>query len=143
MDHLVSQQLFASVTNQEGTNFNLIAKDGKVFPVHKWILAARSNVFEAMFRDDLEAVNSSHFMEFTSNEIEQFIRFVYTGEFEMVATNELMQLAINYKLKNLENLLLAASQEISADKMALIAMHLRPGTHAELCKLEISRYQFY
>ena len=52
-------------------------------------------MIEAMFRDDLEADNSSHFMEFTSNEIEQFIRFVYTGEFEMVATNELIQLAIN------------------------------------------------
>ena len=96
MDRLASQQLLSSVINQNGTEFNLIAKDGKVFPVHKWILAARSNVFEVLFRNDVEAGNPSHFMEFASNEIEQFIRFIYTGEFEMVATNELIKLAINY-----------------------------------------------
>lgn len=51
IDGLLSQQLWSSVItgNQDGTDFNLIARDGKSFPVHKWILAARSTVFEVIF----------------------------------------------------------------------------------------------
>ena len=141
MDGLMSQQLFSSIMdNQDGTDFNLFSKYGKRFPVHKWILAARSNVFEVLFAgSDLDAANSSHSMDFTSDEIEQFIKFLFTGEFGAPTTNELLQLAVNYKVKNLENLLIsAASLDVSLDESTIIAMHLEPENDQRPCKLEIS-----
>jgi len=175
MDGLLSQQLWSSITNQDGTDFNLIAKNGQSFPVHKWVLAARSNVFEVLFNDgsndskkskwrimralgsmftlfheylllgddqhrnDLEVVGSNHFMDFTSDEIDQFIKFIYTGEFEAPTSKELLHLAVIYQMNNLEKLLIAASKDISTDKIAAIAMHLKPGTHTVLNKPEISK----
>jgi len=118
----------------------LIAKDGRHFPVHRWILAARSNVFEAMFSDDQKLVGSTTYrMDSTSDEVEQFIKFLYMGEFEVsLSSSKLLQLAVKYKVENLEKLLLAATQSISADKMSIIALHLGPGSHIRQCQLEIT-----
>lgn len=139
MDRLITKELCLSVSNKLETDFYLIAKDGKAFKVHKWILAARSNVFEVLLRSNDQKVAESHVsMNCTSNELGQFIKFIYTGEFEGEATSGLMQLAVNYEVKNLENLLRAASQDISLDQMAAIAMHLKPGTQSRQCQPELT-----
>jgi len=46
MDFAMRDQLSL---NRFGTDFEIIAAGGKRFPVHKFILAARSPVFEALF----------------------------------------------------------------------------------------------
>ncbi len=68
MDTLVSQQLLSSSTNRLGTDFNLITRDGKSFPVHKFILAARSTVFAALFFIG-EQFQPSHAMDCTEVEM--------------------------------------------------------------------------
>ena len=140
MDGLISQHLSSSVRNKNGTDFNLIAEDGRHFPVHRWMLAARSNVFEALFSDEKKSAGSAHRMlDSTSDEVEQFIKFLYMGEFELpLPSNKLLQLAVNYKVESLGKLLATASQDISSDKMSTIALHLGPGSHTGECKLEIT-----
>ena len=78
-------------------------------------------------------------LDSTSDEVEQFIKFLYMGEFEVsLSSSKLLQLAVKYKVENLEKLLLAATQSISADKMSIIALHLGPGSHIRQCQLEIT-----
>ncbi len=93
IDRLLSQQLWLS--NQDGTDFELIAKDGKSFPVHKWILAARSPVFATLFGNEESEPN--YCMDCTVDEIQQFVKFVYTGEFEEPVTSYLTRLTVEYQ----------------------------------------------
>jgi len=83
--------------------------DGRNFPVHRWMLAARSKDFEAMFRDDRKSIGSIHRMDSSSDEVEQFIKFLCKAEFEEVpSSNRLVQLAVKYKVENQKQLLPAA-----------------------------------
>ncbi len=132
LDGLLSQQLWSSAMNQYGTDFKLIANDGKTFPVHKFILSARSTVFDVLFKEDHEfnAISSLNIMDFKGKELEQFIRFIYIGELDGPVSDELIKLAEKYQIKTLGNLFKATSlEEISVDKLARLALHLQPGTH--------------
>lgn len=125
MDGLLSQQLWSSVMNHhDDSDFKLIAEGGKCFPVHKWLLAARSPVFETLF--SVEFTGLSYTLNCNEDQMNQLIKFIYTGELEGLVGPELMQLAIEYKIKTLENLCQFALQEVSLDKMAQIglALHL-------------------
>lgn len=56
--------------------------EGKTFPAHKAILAARSDVFAAMFQHSTtrEAVaNEVHIEDFDSATVERFLRYIYGG----------------------------------------------------------------
>ena len=53
MGDLLSLQLLLSIKNQYLTDLKLMSKDDKAgFSVHKWILAARSPVFEALLNKE-------------------------------------------------------------------------------------------
>jgi len=129
MDSLLSQQLWISTENQENrAYFKLIANDGKSFPVHKWILAARSPVFAALFSSN-EEIESIHLaVDCNVDEIKQFVHFMYTGELEGLASHTLMQLAVKYEIKTLREICEAALQDAdSMDKIAVAAWHLESG----------------
>ncbi len=118
--------------NQYGTDFKLIANDGKTFPVHKFILAARSTVFAVLFKEDQDfnTISSFNIMDSKGDELEQFIRFIYSGELEGTVDHALMKLAEKYQIKTLGNLFKAASlEEFSVDKLARLPLHLQPGDH--------------
>jgi len=138
IDHLLSKQLWSSVADQEEetTDFKLIASNGNDFPVHKWILAARSPVFADLFSGE-EDVKSIHLaVDCTVNEMKQFVKFIYIGELDGLVSHALMQLAAKYKIKTLEDLCKTAFQDsysLSTDKMAEIAFHMESGSH-HLCK---------
>lgn len=72
------------------------------------MLAARSPTFAALFIQKEKEQN--HAMECrTVDEIEQFIKFMYTGEVEKpVNDGDLTRLAVKYQVKTLENLEWAA-----------------------------------
>jgi len=129
MDSLLSQQLRISIENQEDiASFKLIANDGKSFAVHKWMLAARSPVFAALFSSN-EEIGSIHLaVDCNANEMNQFIQFIYTGELVGLVSNALMQLAVNYEIKTLRDICEAALQDVdSMDKIAVAAWHLESG----------------
>jgi len=140
MDGLLSRQLWSSVTDRQDdwADFNLIANDRKIFPVHKWMLAARSPVFavlfsfEELFSGEEEMKSIDHAMDCTSEEMKKFIKFIYTGELEGLASHELMQLAAKYEIKTLEDICKSAFKEAYAftlDKLAMMALHLECGSH--------------
>ncbi len=129
MDTLVSQQLLTSVKNKDGTDFHLITRDGKSFPVHKFILAARSTVFAALFI--VEEFEPNHAMDCTEIEMNQLIKFVYTGELEGPVSHELMQLAVTYKIETLEKICKSSLNEVSMDLIAMLALHLDCGTREQ------------
>lgn len=138
MDTLVSQQLLTSVRNQDGTDFNLITRDGKSFPVHKFILATRSTVFAALFIREESQLN--HVMDCTEVEMDQFFKFVYTGELEGLVSYELMQLAVTYQIETLEKICESSLKEVSMDMIAMLALHLDCGTiehQRNACKYHI------
>jgi len=74
IDGLLRQQLWSTLTNQQGgTDFKLFAKDGKLFNFHKFILAARSPVFAALFSQ--RDIEESHFIDGTEDEMMQLVKF--------------------------------------------------------------------
>ncbi len=141
IDGLLSQQLQSFVVNQVGTDFKLITKDKKAVNVHKFILAARSSVFATIFK---EPGNTFDVMDCKMDELKQFVKFIYTGELEGLVNDGLMKLATKYKVTTLENLCKVASQDVSVNMMASLALHLDPGSidgshrdiSRELCSVE-------
>lgn len=138
MDDLLSQQLLLSLKNKHLTDIKLTSKDGKVgYSVHKWMLAARSPVFANLFNK--EDVKPKLTLPYTLDEIRQLVNFIYTGEFDAPVNDNFTQMANKYKVKTLESLNRAASEDLTADKMATLAFNLKPGTHP-LCNAETSKY---
>jgi len=134
MDGLLSQQLWSSVADQpnDEADFKLIANDGKSFPVHKWMLAARSSVFAALFSNEEEMESVDFAIDCAVDEMKQFIKFIYTGELDELASHELMDLAANFEIKTLEDLCKSSFQDSYAftrDKLAMMALHLECGSH--------------
>ena len=54
----------------------------------------------------------------------QFIKFIYTGELEGPVSHGLVQLAVKYQIKTLEKIYQTASQDVSMDQMSMMALHL-------------------
>ncbi len=145
LDVLMWQQLWDSVNKEEqNRDFKLIASDGRSLMVHKWVLAARSPVFAALFSNE-EEIKSIHLaVDCTIHEMKQFILFIYTGDLEVPpgwpipwAGHVLLQLAAKYRVKTLEDICLTSLQDayaFSADKMAVIAWHLETGSNL-ICNL--------
>jgi len=126
IDGLLNRQLWSTFTNQDGTNFKLIAANsGKKCNVHKYILATRSPVFAALFSNEESKLKNQHaVLNCNEDEMNQFIKFLYTGELEGPVSHGLMQLAVKYQIKTLEKIYQIASQDVSMDQMSMIALHL-------------------
>jgi len=111
-----------------------VASDGTFLPVHKWMLAARSPIFAALFSSN-EPVTTLHLsVDCTVNEMSQFIKFIYTGELEGLVSHTLLQLAVKYQIKTLEDVCKTAFQDayvLSLGKMAVIALHMNAGSHLQ------------
>lgn len=118
-------------SHQSSADFKLISKDGSFIQVQKFILAARSPVFAALFTEEVEP---NHVMDLTFSEMNQFVKFIYTGELEGLFTYGLLQSAIAYKMKTLEYLCLSASKKVHVDQMAWLALQLETAPMG--CELE-------
>lgn len=122
IDYHLSNQLWSTYTNQDSTDFDLIT-GGKSYPVHKFVLAARSPVFSALFDEGARQLKIP-FVDATY--LEQFLKFVYTGELEGPASSDqLMKLANTYKITTLIELCRAASHDIPLGELATVASGLR------------------
>jgi len=108
-DGLIGEQLWSSAVNQTGTDFELIA-EGKRFPVHKFILAARSPIFAAIFSnyyrnaraDYKDSKRRTNLVDATI--MKQFLKFLYTGELEGGTSAQLLELATTYDIETLKSL---------------------------------------
>jgi len=132
VDGLLSQQLLSTVIERNGTDFKLVSNDRRFTQVHKFILAARSPIFAALFG---KQVGDHHDMDCTFTDLNQFVKFIYTGELEGLVNPGLMQLAITYQIKTLEDLCLQAFKKVPVNRMMMLALHFNPG-YAKLCEVE-------
>lgn len=124
-DGLLNEQLWSSISNQLGADFEFIA-GGKRFPVHKFIVAARSHVFAAQLNTG-EQPNVKE-LDVSAAAMEQFLKFVYTGELDGTVNEPgVRQLAATYQIKTLEDICKFASNDIDEDEMAGFAIQLKSG----------------
>lgn len=133
-DSLLKEQLWSSAVNRIGTDFEFITED-KIFPVHKFVIAARSPVFANLAglkqklpdeKDTPQAIALKQKPESVdAASMEQFLKFIYTGELEGSVEKELMTLATTYEVKTLEELCDTASHDIEGACMASLALQFR------------------
>ncbi len=122
VDYLLSSQLWSSVVNSNLTDFELIC-GGKSYPVHKFVLAARSPVFSAILGSGIRLLKTPY-VEAAC--MEQFLKFIYYGELEGAAQNgQLIKLAETYQIKTLIELCQIASHDIIRGELAAMASELK------------------
>ncbi|XP_073838527.1 protein roadkill-like [Musca autumnalis] len=69
------------LTNKEFSDVTLVAQDGIELKAHKLMLCARSQVFAAMFRNDMEEskTNRIRIDDMSAEVIKGMLRYIYTG----------------------------------------------------------------
>ncbi|XP_065207910.1 speckle-type POZ protein-like B [Planococcus citri] len=98
LERLLHNQTFVDVTFVVG---------GKNFGVHRSILAARSPVFEAMFKHDLQEnrLNKVNISDIRSEVFEEFLLFMYTDKTpNREIVTELFVVADKYQVEGLQEL---------------------------------------
>ncbi len=123
MDCLLKEHLWSSIKNPDFTDFVILTR-GIQFPVHQFILAARSPVFAALFktkkRSKSEIVKPQQEIDYVDPAcMEQFLKFIYTGEIEGPIKNcqMMMKLATTFQVNTVKNLCEVASHEIDEHAM--------------------------
>ncbi len=126
LDCLLIDHLWSSETSHLWTDFEFIAAtDMKRFSAHKFILAARSTVFAAIFSKNMES-QSSLAEPVDSNTMEQFLKFIYTGQLVgLISSSDLGQLATKYQISTLQRLCESASLPSSTDAAANISDEIK------------------
>ena len=151
-DRLAKDQLRAAAKSKNGADVEFVVK-GKTISAHKAILAARSPVFAAEFTKEQPAGDASGNQSGPSSNkrkrrndglhqiridgvkpstVEEFLDFIYTGEsVSSLANEELLKLAVKYKLKTLIRLCRAALMAIDATQMAKLMNGIHDNTKAQ------------
>ena len=106
LDTLFGQQMWQAAVNQAGTDYEMIA-EGKRFFVHKFVLAARSPVFAALFAASGGQVGEGRSQRLRTSFgdescLQQFLKFIYTGELDGAVSHQLKELAETYEIKTLQ-----------------------------------------
>ncbi|XP_065226732.1 speckle-type POZ protein-like [Planococcus citri] len=125
----------------------IVKVKGKEYPVFKGILAARSPVFERMFREDngmlLEnTTNIVEISDFSPEVIEEMLRFIYTGKVEKLEklVNQLLHATDKYQLEGLmeicEDML---SKQLSKDNV-INTLILAYNHNADWLKMEALQF---
>jgi hypothetical protein len=136
-DRLTKEQFWdASLNSQHHVDVELVVKDKK-FSAHKAVLAARSPVFAAEFTkekpkrkdddgDGLQQIISIDDVDPES--VKQFLHFLYTGEpvKSSLSNEELLKLAVRYKVITLINLCRAALKNIDVQQMMSCLRQINP-----------------
>ncbi|XP_065205313.1 speckle-type POZ protein B-like isoform X23 [Planococcus citri] len=133
--------------NRELTDV-IISANGKDYPAHKAVLAARSPVFLAMFKHDTKEnqLNRIEIEDINEVVIGEMLKYIYTGKcanLEIVA-GELLAAADKYDLYRLKmicakTLLEGLSVENAASVLALADMHGVKGLKNEVIKFIVSK----
>ncbi|EFX82544.1 hypothetical protein DAPPUDRAFT_240748 [Daphnia pulex] len=128
-DRLAKDQLWAALMIQKHLADVEFVVNYKIFPAHKSILAARSQVFADEF-EKVQPVNDvPHQIRIETgadpSTVLNFLHFVYTGEpIGTLADEELLKLAEHYQLLTLANLCKLALEKIDAMQMAVLRKRL-------------------
>lgn len=133
LEKLLNNEEFSDVT---------ITANGKNFYLNKCILISSSDVFEAMFKNDLKENKqiSVEINDINSEVLGEFFQFIYTGKFKkfMEIVGELLIAAEKYNVKSLKALCeekmcknLTKDNAIEYIKLAVMNDAEKLKTHAE------------
>jgi BTB/POZ domain len=89
------------------SDVTIIVEDGKEYKVHKAILAARSKLFRACFKDNEECHHTKfQLASVDAKSFEMFLKFIYEGEYNasLKEAADLMSLAIKLEVQELKQL---------------------------------------
>lgn len=118
--------------------------EGKNYPAHKNILAARSPVFKAMLTNDMKEKQTNHIeiKDMSKQVFTEMIRYIYTGQPQNLNTlsAELLAAADKYDLQDLKtmcekDLYEKLSLETAVNTLMTAYMH-----HAENLKIQALQY---
>lgn len=116
-DEIVSlRQAFADfkklLDDESLTDFKLKTSDSKILKVHKAFLSARSPVFHAMLRNDMEEAQTGivDIKDFDSRTMKEVLRFIYCNEVEDLdkIAKDLIYAADKYHLLELKKMCIAS-----------------------------------
>ena len=129
-DSLIGQHLWTAAVNKQMTDVVFEVGDS-TFPAHKFLLAARSRVFAAMFQANMieSLTGRVKIVDFDAETFEEFLRFVYTGQLVKPTSAELGLLAEKYEVKTLFHLCWIANNsenEIRTHKVLLTIAKWKP-----------------
>ncbi|XP_073814361.1 speckle-type POZ protein-like [Musca autumnalis] len=104
----LTKDLANILTSKEFSDVTLVARDGTEFKAHKALLSARSQVFAAMFRIDMEESKTSRISidDIKPKVIEEMLKYMYTaaGDIPKKLAAELFIAANKYSLLDLQTL---------------------------------------
>lgn len=141
MDSLLTKQLWTAAENGEWTDVQISVGD-QTFKAHRWVLAARSPVFNRIFsRMLLEDAASSEVHSDTTPEketsnailcfsgvhpsvVQQMLRFVYTGTLQSAPSESLLAIAEKYEIKTLVKLCQASMRRIDIEQLSIKLLSL-------------------
>ena len=115
-DAWLGQDLWTAATNAQLTEVVFQVGDS-TFPAHKFVLAARSPVFRAMFEADMKEARTGrvNIVDAAPDIFEQFLQFLYTGKLIKPASKQLGYVAEKYEVRTLSSL----CQSVADDDLAI------------------------
>jgi hypothetical protein len=129
MDSLLKRQLWLNRVQLQHSDIALIVNN-RPYPCHKAILAACSSFFLNKFITDpnLKQVNIEVDPLTTDADVEQFLEFVYTGQFAIkpLIRKQLLQLAKTFEIKTLIELCDYTQQEMTMTQLMNLAVLIEP-----------------
>lgn len=118
-----SHDFHALLKNPVGSDFTIESADGHKFKVHKVLLAAKSEVFKAMFTDEMAESKNGYvrLIDVTKEDLQSVLEFIYSGSIiDMEGSNffNLLQIADRFNLCGLFDLCqYVLSQQLTLDNV--------------------------
>lgn len=148
-DVLLKEQLWSAARHKQFADVEFVVKN-HLYWAHQVIVAARSPVLATIltskeFQCGSERVVRIKIEDTDPDVFEDFLRFLYTGEFNVNADcYQLMKVADRYQVVTLKLLCQSLSQEINAAQLTSFAIAMKPDfeTSTKKPKTELRYNQF-
>lgn len=133
--------------DQKYSDFTVVTSTNKKFHVHKSILAARSEVFSAMFDSDMveNKRNSMTIEDFDDEVIQELLRYIYCGRIENIEelSSSLLKAADKYLLEGLKIMCLENMCEAVTFKNAIELLCLATNYKVDFLKSRLFNIVVY
>ncbi|XP_075989474.1 uncharacterized protein LOC142985282 [Anticarsia gemmatalis] len=135
----------ALLTDPIGSDFTIESADGSKFQIHKVILAAHSEVFKAMLKEETAESQNSYvkLVDVGDEDLRYMLEYIYTGtvkDIENINFENMLMLADRYNLKGLWELSQYALSEQLSLQNALDLLIIADMYDSEFLKMESMKF---
>ena len=115
-EHTLGSDFKRILDTGENSDVALVASDGKEFPAHTLILSIRSNVFAAMFKQEMKEKQEKrvNIDDLSSKVVQSLLEFIYTDKVPDIATLAPELLSAGHKY-NIPRLMLLCEEIMASD----------------------------